>query len=141
MTKPANTQKTTRHPERKTKTSWKPGCTSPNPNGRPKEGQAWTAIVREVTNLTPEEVLSVIRLDTEIGKSFRNIPAKVQMKYLIALRVIASLMDEPNASLLNVLMDREDGKVADKLEATSKLNIEGFDAALDKIYGKKKISS
>jgi hypothetical protein len=117
--------------------TWKPGQ-SGNPKGRPAEGQSWAAVIREVTNLTPEEINSLIQPTTDLGRAFSQMPRAVQLKYLMILRAVSAIMFDPQAAMLNVFMDREDGKVADKLNLTGELNFEGLDKVLEKAYGKPK---
>ena len=116
---------------------WQPGCPSPNPKGRPKEGQSWAAVIKECSNLTPEQVLSFIKTDNDLGQAFAKYPKTLQIKYLVVLRAVIDLMFDPQAAMLNAFMDREDGKVADKLEVPDGINIIGFEAMLKKAYGRK----
>jgi len=44
-------------------------------------------------------------------------------------------MHEPTGSLLNVYLDRMDGKVPDKLVHEGTLNVDGLQAVLKKVYG------
>lgn len=130
----ANRQESGKHPGKKTKTSWKPGQ-SGNPKGRPAEGQSWSGIFREVTDLTPAEILTLIKPSTPFGQKFKELPSGVQIKYLAALSAVATLIEDPQASLLNAVMDRSDGKVVDKVEMTNEIDISNVMAVIHKNYG------
>ena len=114
--------------------AWKPGQ-SGNPTGRPKDGESWKAILEEVSNMTVPEIMSIVGSDQ--AKVLKNKPQDVQIKYLVVGRVLVSLVEEPNAALWNSLMERTEGKVQDRLEVSSTLDIEGLEETLDKVYGKK----
>ena len=137
MAAPANKEKTKR---KAPPHAWKPGQ-SGNPKGRPKDGQSWAAVWKECTEKTPAEVLSLINTSNDLGKAFKSYPPNVQMKYLVALRALSALMFDPQASMLNAIMDREDGKVAEKFEASGGIEITGFAEMLEKAYGNKENST
>lgn len=113
MAKSANRPKSEkRKPPR---TAWKKGQ-SGNPTGRPKDGESWSGVIKDVANMTAEEILNLIGKENDLGKQIAQLPKGVQVKYLVTARVITSLMFEPSAGLWNGLMDRMDGKVPDKLK-------------------------
>lgn len=89
---------------------------SGNPKGRPKDGESWAAVIKEVQNMTPEQIAQLVGSNNQLGKSFLQLPHKVQMKYLVTARIMAQLMFEPNSSLWNSLMERVEGKVPQKIE-------------------------
>ena len=106
-------------PKRKAPPSaWKKGQ-SGNPKGRPKDGQSWQGILREITNMTAEELLEVTGERGDLGSEIKKFPKGVPMKKLLAARLITALMFDPTGSLFNVLMDREEGKVQETLDVTS----------------------
>lgn len=115
---------------------WQKGQKSPNPKGRPKEGQSWAAIIKEVTEMSPDQVAKLVGVDTDLGKSFLLMPKRVKIKYLVVTRAVAALMFDPSPSLFAQLMEREDGKVPEKMDMRHDLTIEGFDALLKKVYGR-----
>lgn len=104
--KPANKKKTG---------TWKPG-ESGNPAGRPKDGESWAAVIREVSNMTTEEILKMVGEQNDLGKALKQMPKNVQMKYLVTARVMAAMMFEPTAGLWNGLMDRAEGKVPQQID-------------------------
>ena len=108
---------------RKKPGTWDKGK-SGNPKGRPAEGQSWAAIWREITNKTPEQLAVMVGGNkTDMGRNLALLPKGVAIKYLVALRVIIQTMFEPNASLINAMMEREEGKVPDKLEGSGELKV------------------
>jgi hypothetical protein len=136
MLEPANTPetRTSKTGRRLSKTAWKPGYPSPNPKGRPKEGQSWAAIIKEVTEMSADDVARMVGRDNDLGHAFLRLPKKIKIKYLVIARVVAALMFEPNSALLNSFMEREDGKVPDTLNVGGQLSIEGLTKILDKAY-------
>ncbi len=90
-----------------TKTSWKKGV-SGNPAGRKPTGQSWGEVWRAVTDKTPGELAADVGgPSTELGRSLAMLPQDVPIKYLVATRVVAAIMREPSASLLNSMINSE----------------------------------
>ena len=104
--KPAVTQKSGKRGG-KTKTSWKPGQ-SGNPKGGPKRGQSWQEIYKTIGNMTPQEAADYCRA---VAGKIASIGDKVTLKEAVVLRVYTALLFDPDARLLNVVMDRDEGKV------------------------------
>lgn len=98
--------------------AWKPGQ-SGNPAGRPKDGKSWAGILRELSEMSADEIAKMVGTDNELGKMFLTLPRKTQMQYLITARVMASLMFEPQPGLFNALMERMDGRVPQAVDVTS----------------------
>ena len=116
--KPANTQKTESKPKRKApKTAWKPGQ-SGNPAGRPADGESWAGIIAEMAAMTADEIAGEVGKSNELGRSYLQLPKAVKMKRLIVARVMAAIMFEPSTGLVNALMERTDGKVAQAVALT-----------------------
>ena len=115
--------------------AWKPGH-SGNPVGRPRDGASWRAILEEVSNMTAPELATIV--SREKAKVLKDKPQDVQIKYLVVGSVLVSLVEEPNAALWNSLMERTEGKVQDRLEVSGTMEVEGLEATLDAVYGKKK---
>lgn len=113
---------------------WKPGQ-SGNPAGRPKDGESWSAILKNIGEMYPEDVLAFIGTNNPLGRQVAQLPKNVQMKYLVGVRVFAALMFEPTRGLWNGLMDRIEGKVPDRLQLEHNLQVDGLNEALEKIYG------
>jgi hypothetical protein len=113
----ANTKKS--GPVRDEKGRWIKGEPSPNPAGRPADGQSWSAIIREISQMTPEEIVGMVGKDNDLGRAFLQLPKKVQLKKLMIARVFTALMFEPNSSLLSVIMDRDEGAVKNGMNISS----------------------
>ena len=108
---------------------------SGNPAGRPKDGESWAKIIKEVGDMYPADILAFVGETGPLAAQIKQLPPNVQMKYLVTARVYAALMFDPTAGLWNGLMDRAEGKVPDKLQVEGNLNVDGLDNSLDKIYG------
>jgi hypothetical protein len=107
------------------KSAWKKGQ-SGNPTGAPKRGQSWREIVKEVGNLTPAEADEYCHL---IAQKIKSLGDGVTLKQAVILRVFTALLFEPDARLLAVIMDRDEGKVAQPIELSwrEKLQEAGLD--------------
>lgn len=99
--------------------NWKKGGASPNPTGRPKDGESWAAIIKAVGDMYPADLVSFLGKDNDLGRMLSKLPQGVQMKYLVTARVFASLMFEPTNGLWKELMERSEGKVKGELDITS----------------------
>lgn len=113
MTKSANKAKSDKR--KAPKSAWKPGQ-SGNPAGRPKDGESWAAIIASVGNMNAEDLLAFIGTTNDLGKAIAQLPKNVQLKYLVTARVFAALMFEPSSGLWKELMERAEGKVADRMD-------------------------
>lgn len=96
-----------------------PKGVSGNPKGRPKTGQSWGEIAKEIGDQYPEEVVELFGINTIMGKAFASFPKGVQIKYSVFYRVIIALMNEPTPGLLKELLDRIEGKVVSPVDVTS----------------------
>ena len=115
------------------KTTWRKGVAATNPIGRPRDGESWRAILEEVSNMTAPELATIV--SREKAKVLKDKPQDVIIKYLVVGSVLASLVEIPNASLWNSLMDRTEGKVADRVEVGNTLEVEGLKEIINKVYG------
>lgn len=131
MATSANKSKTKRKPPPH---AWKPGQ-SGNPAGRPKDGESWSAIIKKVGDMYPDDILLFIGQTGDLANAIKKFPKDVQMKYLVVTRVFAQLMFDPASSLFKELMDRSEGKVPDKMVHEGTLNVENLEAVLRKVYG------
>lgn len=130
--KSANKQKTDKK-RKPPRSAWKPGQ-SGNPSGRPPDGESWAGVFKELANKTAEELADMFG-DNDLGRTYKRFPKGVQMKYLVGGRVLAALMFEPSGSMLNVYMDRMEGKVPDKIQHEGTLRVDGLKETLAKVYG------
>ena len=115
------------------KTAWKPG-ESGNPTGRPKNGASWSEIFKEVGEQYPEEITELFGTNSPLGRKYVKFSKGVQMKYQVAYRVVAALMDEPSPGLLKETLDRIEGKVKERIEVDGSLNVENLTQVLNKVY-------
>ena len=99
--------------------AWVKGGASPHPKGRPKTGQSWGEIAKEIGNQYPEEIVELFGSNTVMGRAFASFPKGVQIKYSVFYRVIVSLMNEPTPGLLKELLDRIEGKVVNPVDVTT----------------------
>ena len=106
-------------PKTKGNPAWKKGGASPNPSGRPKDGESWAAIIKSVGDMYPADIVAFIGKDNDLGRMLSKLPQGVQMKYLVTARVYSALMFEPTHGLWKELMERSEGKVKDQLDVTS----------------------
>jgi hypothetical protein len=131
--RPANTEETTK-PERDKNGRWIKGK-SANPRGRPKEGQSWAAVIREVSEMTPEQVVEMLGKNNPLSQSFEQMPKGIPMKYLATIRLYSSVMFDPTKGIWDAIVDRDEGKVPDKMEYNGTVKVDGFEAILKKAYG------
>ena len=105
--------------------TWKPGQ-SGNPKGAPKRGQSWKEIVKTIGDLTPKEASDYCHA---VAGKIAVIGDSVTLKEAVILRVYTALLFEPDARLLNVIIDRDEGKVAQPVAITwrEELRRIGFD--------------
>lgn len=94
--------------KRKGNKKWVKGGASPNPKGAPKRGQSWKEIYNTIGNLTPKEAAEYC---SAVAKKIGTIGDQVTLKEAVVLRVYTALLFDPDARLLNVVMDRDEGKV------------------------------
>ena len=131
--KPAKTQKSGKRGG-KTVTSWKPGQ-SGNPKGRPPEGESWAAVIKKISNMTGEEAVAYTREFTKFFAPFKG----VTLKEAVVLRCFAAILFEPQAAMLNALMDRAEGKLSQSvptdLKASLLLRMQELGLTLDDIRG------
>lgn len=99
--------------------NWVKGGKSPNPKGRPKDGESWAAIIKSVGDMYPADIIAFVGKNNDLGRMLAKLPQDVQMKYLVTARVFSSLMFEPSSGLWKELMERAEGKVTDRVDVTS----------------------
>jgi hypothetical protein len=69
-------------------------------------------------SLTPDAVADVLSINgsNDLARQYRQMPRGIQLKLLVALRIVASVMFEPQPGLVNHVVDRLDGPVTEKIE-------------------------
>ena len=87
---------------------WKKGTPPPNPAGAPKRGESWKEMWATIGNMTPLEAADYCKA---IAGQLATIGGDVTLKQAVVLRVYAALLFDPDARLLNSVMDRDEGKV------------------------------
>lgn len=102
-------------PTKRGNPTWKKGGPSPNPAGAPKRGESWAEIIKRVGEYTPPEAAA---RSLELAKKLLSIGDGVTLKEAAILRVYGAILFEPQPGLLNILIERAEGKVSDKLEIT-----------------------
>jgi len=101
------------------KSAWKKGQPSPNPKGRPKDGESWAAIIKAVGDMYPSDIVAFVGKDNDLGRMLSKLPDGVQMKYLVTARVFSALMFEPTQGLWKETMERAEGKVISPVDVTT----------------------
>lgn len=96
------------------KTAWKPGQ-SGNPGGRKKGGDSFASVLREFLGMSGPAIAGKIAF---FKREFAKLPDDVDLRSLIALRWITSIMNEPTPGLMKELLDRTDGPVPTKIEGS-----------------------
>lgn len=90
-----------------------------NNKGAPPRGESWKDIIHHVTSMTAEEAA---RTYGKIARDFKQY-GKVTLRELMVVRGVHAFLSEPNASLWNAIMDRDEGKVTQPINV-SKLSDE-----------------
>lgn len=91
--------------------------------------------------MTVEDLLPIVGEKSSLGKTIKQMPRLVQIKYLVTIRVLVTLMFEPTAGLWNGLMDRMEGEVTDTTQVNNKLEIANIQEIIEKVYGTHEDSS
>lgn len=124
------------NPKKRNATTWKKGMPSPNPAGRPKDGESWKSVTAQIANMDRDEILLMVGKNNDLGRMLATLPTGVQMKYLVMARVFAALMFEPTQGLLTAVQDRMDGKVEEPIAVGLTLSLSPKVAeTIAKIYG------
>lgn len=81
---------------------------SGNPSGGPSHGESWSGLIKKIGNMRPSEVAGYLK---DLSSKFTKMGDELTLKEIVVLRAFATLALETNASILNALMDRGEGKV------------------------------
>lgn len=98
-----------------------------NTAGAPRLGTSWKEIYHKLGEMSGQEAAEYC---ATLAKDLVKLKG-VTLKEAVALRVFVALMNEPEARLLNAVMDRDEGKVKDETEHSG-------ETILRVIYGDKK---
>jgi hypothetical protein len=109
-------------PKKRGNPAWKKGGVSPNPAGRPGVGTSRSELWSSDLERNAEDIAAELG-DSDLGRMFRQMPKGVPMKVLLGRRVMASLMFEPQAALLNAVLDSVFGKIKDEIEHSGSFTI------------------
>jgi len=93
-----------------------PKGVSGNPKGAPKRGESWAEIIDRIGAMTPIEAAEHAHA---IAGKLKQMGGAITLKEAVVIRGYAALLFEPSSSLMNIYMDRTDGKVKDRLDLTS----------------------
>jgi hypothetical protein len=88
-----------------------------NPKGRPGEGESWAGMIKKIGNMTPVEAGKYL---LDIRRKLDSLGDKLTLKEIVVLRAYSTLAIEANASLMNVLMERAEGKTPSTLQLPGK---------------------
>lgn len=91
--------------------NWVKGGRSPNPAGRGPDDSSMRAAYEWALSLTPDVVKEILSINgsNDLARQFGQMPRGVQLKLLVALRVVSSIMFEPTSGMVNHIVDRIDG--------------------------------
>lgn len=84
--------------------------------GAPKRGESWAEIIDRIGNMTPVEAAEHA---SAIAGKLKQMGGAMTLKEAVVIRGYAALLFEPTSSLMNVYMDRTDGKVKEQIDVTS----------------------
>lgn len=116
---------TTRKVKRDVKGKWVKGTKSPHPQGAPKRGQSWAEVIKEISELTPDEARELS------AKIFAHVDIHdpITIKQAVTMRVYAALMFDPQPGLLNAFMERAEGKIVQPIAQMTDDELKRFIAA------------
>lgn len=89
-----------------------------NGPGAPKRGGSMAEAYEWVLSMSPDTVADVLEINgkSDLSRQFRQMPRGIQNQILLAMRVFAAAMFEPQAAMLNHIIDRVDGPVKIPIE-------------------------
>jgi hypothetical protein len=98
--------------KRNEKGQWLPGTESPNPAGAPKRGESFAEIVREIGNMTGEQLAEQFAI---FAKDARVLgPTRVKDAFIV--KAFLAFMRDPTGSMFNAITDRAEGKPVSHIE-------------------------
>lgn len=105
--------------------NWVKGGKSPHPEGRGPDGSSMRAAYEWAMSLTPDVVAEILSINgsNELSRQFKQMPRGIQLKLLVALRIVSAIMFEPQAAMVNHFVDRIDGPVKNEQEHSGAITI------------------
>lgn len=91
--------------------SFKPGV-SGNPGGRARTGESFASVLRDLLSKDGPEIAKTCEV---YARDFKNLPSGVNLRAVIALRWITSVLNEPTPGLIQQMIDRTDGPITSKV--------------------------
>lgn len=88
---------------------WPKGV-SGNPKGAPKRGESWAEIIKRIGDQTGSEAAEASLL---MAKDFLKLGGGVTLKEASIYAAFRAFINDPQPGLLNILIERAEGKVAD----------------------------
>lgn len=124
MTKSVNRKLAQKEAAKKRPQTWKKGQ-SGNPAGAPKRGMSFKEAYEWAMSLNTEDMAAILSAggDNVLAEAFRAMPKGIDLKSLLAARVLSSQMFEPQAAMLNHISDRTDGPVKEQQEHSGAITI------------------
>lgn len=108
---------------------------SGNPAGNIPRGQSWQETIKRITNMDKAQLHEYVGKNTKLGRILEELPEGIPVKDAMVLIGIIQFGRDPEARMLSVLMDREEGKPKQSLDLGGTVSIDGLQAQLEKVYG------
>lgn len=112
-----------------------------NLEGAPKKGATYRDVYGFYDDLTADIIAEMLPKGSELRKMYEKMPKGIEMKHLKAIRIFAAIMFDPTAGLVKEVSDRTEGKVAERIQLDGNLEVDGLDAVLNLVYGKRNVES
>lgn len=87
--------------------------------GAPKRGQNWQETIKRITDMTREEAIAYVGVNTKIGKALKELSPNMPLKDALVFASVIAYGRDPNPRMLAALMDREEGKPNQSLNLTN----------------------
>ena len=95
---------------------WYAGMPSPNPEGgRRRRRRSWQNIFSTLSQMTPAQLITAMNTSSFFDE-LESLPRNIQIRYLIGVQVLVKLATDPDAKLLETIMNRMDGRPASQDE-------------------------
>ena len=108
-----------------------------NLEGAPVKGATYRDVYGFYDDLTADKIAEMLPAGSDLRRMYAQMPKGIAMKHLKAIRIFAAIMFDPTPGLVKEVSDRTEGKVAERIQLDGNLEVDGLDAVLDLVYGKK----